>query len=102
MIPGKLVKGMGGAMDLAVGAKRTYVAMEHVSKDRQPKILKECSLPLTGKGCVHYIVSDLAFLQVTPEGLLLRELAPGVTVDEIQSLTEPRLLVSPTLSTMTF
>ena len=92
-IPGKMVKGMGGAMDLVAGAKRVLVTMEHCSKDGKPKILKECALPLTGKRCVHSILTDLALLDVTAEGLLLRELAPGLTAEELQKVTEPKLLV---------
>lgn len=99
-IPGKMVKGMGGAMDLAVGAKRVYIAMEHATRKGEPKILKACKLPLTGRRCVHYLVTDLAFIEVTDEGLLLRELAPGVTVEEVQRLTEPTLKVAPTLGSM--
>src|SRR6476661_6078649 len=100
MIPGKMVKGMGGAMDLAVGAKRVFVAMEHATKDGKPKILKECALPLTAKRCVQYIVTDHAFIEVTPQGLLLREVAPGVTAEAVQKITEPTLRVSPELSEM--
>ncbi len=99
LIPGKMVKGMGGAMDLATGAKRIYVAMEHVAKDK-PKILKKCSLPLTRPRCVHHIVTDLAFIDVTPEGLLLREVARGVTPEQVQALTEPRLRIAPDLREM--
>jgi len=100
MVPGKMVKGMGGAMDLAVGAKRVFVAMEHATREGTPKILRECSLPLTGKRCVHYIVTDLAYIEVTPEGLVLKELAPGVSAEAVQRLTEPKLRVSPELREM--
>jgi 3-oxoacid CoA-transferase subunit B len=101
MIPGKMVKGMGGAMDLAVGAKRVYVAMEHANKKGQSKVLKKCSLPLTGIKCVHHIVSDHAFMDVIPgQGLLLRELAPGVTVDDVRRLTEAKLTVAPDVREM--
>jgi 3-oxoacid CoA-transferase subunit B len=87
MIPGKKVKGMGGAMDLVAGAKRVIVCMEHNNKDGEFKIVKQCSLPLTGKGVVHEIATDLGYFRVTPEGLLLAEIAAGTTVDEVRART---------------
>ena len=99
-IPGKMVKGMGGAMDLVAGAKRVIVAMEHQTRDGEARILKACTLPLTGTHVVHDIVTELCWIRVTPEGLLLTEIAEGLTAEEVQEKTEARLTLAPALRTM--
>ena len=100
MIPGKMVKGMGGAMDLVAGARRVVVAMEHTTREGQPKILKKCTLPLTGAKVVDTIVTEMAYMRIHPKGLLLEEVAAGLTAEDVQRATEARLIVSPDLKVM--
>jgi 3-oxoacid CoA-transferase subunit B len=102
MIPGKMVKGMGGAMDLVAGARRVIIAMEHATKEGAPKILKKCSLPLTGVEVVDTIVTELCLIEVTDRGLMLRELREGTTIEQVQKLTEPKLIVEGELKRMEF
>jgi len=100
MIPGKVVKGMGGAMDLVAGARRVVIAMEHTTREGQPKILKKCTRPLTGVRVVDTVVTEMAYMRVTPSGLVLEEVAPGLSAEDVQRATGARLIVSPTLKMM--
>jgi 3-oxoacid CoA-transferase subunit B len=100
MIPGKTVKGMGGAMDLVSSACRVVVAMEHTTREGQPKILKKCTLPLTGSSVVDTIVTEMAYIRVTPDGLMLEEIAPGLSIEDVERATEARLIRSPQLKSM--
>ena len=102
MIPGKMVKGMGGAMDLVAGAKRVVVAMEHTTREGQPKILKKCTLPLTGSKVVDTVVTEMAYIRVTPKGLVLEEIAPGSSPEDVQKSTAAKLTISPNLKAMEF
>ena len=103
MIPGKMVKGMGGAMDLVASARRVVIAMEHSNKDGKPKILRRCTLPITGLRVVDVIVTEMAYMRVLQEqGIVLEEIAPGLTIEDVQNGTEPKLIISPSLKTMEF
>src|SRR5436190_22279134 len=97
MIPGKMVKGMGGAMDLVAGARRVVIAMEHTTREGERQILEKCTLPLTGLEVVNTVVTEMAYMQVTPQGLVLEEVAPGLTAEDVQKATGAKLIVSPNL-----
>ena len=99
-VPGKMVKGMGGGMDLVAGARRVVVMMEHATRDGRAKLLRQCSLPLTGRRCVSAVCTDHAWIDVTQDGLVLRELAPGVAPEQVQALTEPKLILPPDVAIM--
>ncbi|MGH9417595.1 MAG: 3-oxoacid CoA-transferase subunit B [Terriglobales bacterium] len=100
IIPGKMIKGMGGGMDLVAAAQRLYIAMEHTTRDGKPKILRRCRLPLTGPAVVDYIVTEMGFIRVAPEGLVLEQIAPEFTVEQVQQATEARLIIPPNLRPM--
>ncbi|MBI4199920.1 MAG: 3-oxoacid CoA-transferase subunit B [Chloroflexi bacterium] len=100
MLPERGIGNIGGAMDLAAGARRIIVAMEHTDPHGRPKVVRECTYPLTGRACVSLVVTDVAVLEVTPRGLLLKEVAPGWTTEAVQKITEPRLLLAPDLKEM--
>lgn len=100
MVPGKMVPGMGGAMDLVVGAKKVIIAMEHVTKEGRPKILQQCDLPLTACHEVDLIITNMGVIEVTQEGLVLKEIAPGISAEDVQKATEPALLISSDLKVM--
>ncbi|TAM59121.1 CoA transferase subunit B [bacterium] len=100
MIPGKMIKGMGGAMDLVAGAKKLIVTMEHTAKGSAPKILKRCTLPLTGTGVVDVVITEMGFFEVTPQGMVIKEIAPGLTFDAVQAATQAQLIKAPDLKEM--